>query len=214
MKLYSYWRSTTSIRVRAALNLKGLDYEICPVDLVAGDQRGAAYSAVNPGHGVPALELEDGQVLTQSLAILDYLDETCPSPPLLPEGAVARARARAAAHQIALDVHPVNNLKVINRLKAMGHSHAETVDWMAHWMTEGFTAFQRLIRPDTAFSFGESPGLADLCLVAQIYNARRWEIDLTGFARLVEIDARCRQIAPIARAMPDSQPDAPQTTTA
>lgn len=209
MILYSYWRSTTSIRVRAALNLKGLDYEIRPVDLMAGDQRDTAYSALNPGHGVPALVLGDGQVLTQSLAILDYLDETHPTPPLLPEGAVARARARAAAHQIALDIHPVNNLKVINRLRALGPSQEDAVAWMAHWMTEGFAAFQRLIRPDTPFSFGETPGLADLCLVAQIYNARRWDLDLAPFARLVEIDARCREIAPIARAMPDQQPDAP-----
>ncbi|WP_323768122.1 maleylacetoacetate isomerase [Marinovum sp.] len=209
MRLYSYWRSTTSIRVRAALNLKGLAYEIQPVDLVAGAQRGTEYAAVNPGHGVPALVLDDGSVLTQSLAILDYLDEAHPEPPLLPDGAVARARARAAAHQIALDIHPVNNLKVINRLKSMGHSPDETVDWMAHWMTEGFAAFQRLIRPDTPFSFGEIPGLADLCLVAQVYNARRWELDLAPFARLVEIDARCQQVEAIARAMPDRQPDAP-----
>lgn len=209
MKLYSYWRSTTSIRVRAALNLKGLDYELVPVDLVAGVQRSAEYTAVNPGQGVPALVLDDGTVLTQSLAILDYLDETHPEPPLLPEGAVARAQARAAAHQIALDVHPVNNLKVVNRLKALGHDQDVAVDWMLHWMSEGFTAFQRMIRPDTPFCFGETPGLADLCLVAQIYNARRWDCDLAPFQRLVDIDARCQEIPAIASAMPDQQPDAP-----
>ncbi|WP_417525936.1 maleylacetoacetate isomerase [Marinovum sp.] len=209
MKLYSYWRSTTSIRVRAALNLKGLDYEIVPVDLVAGVQRSDDYTAVNPGQGVPALVLDDGTVLTQSLAILDYLDETYPEPPLLPEGAVARAQARAAAHQIALDVHPVNNLKVVNRLKALGHDQDVAVDWMKHWMSEGFTAFDRLIRPDTPFCFGDTPGLADLCLVAQVYNARRWDFDLAAFPRLGEIDARCQQIPAIASAMPDQQPDAP-----
>ena len=209
MKLYSYWRSTTSIRVRAALYLKGLDYDIQPVDLVAGVQRGADYTAVNPGRGVPALVQDDGTVLTQSLAILDYLDEAHPEPPLLPQGAVARAQARAAAHQIALDIHPVNNLKVIGQLKALGHSQEDTVAWMLHWMREGFTAFQGLIRPDTPFCFGEAPGLADLCLVAQIYNARRWDADLAPFARLVEIDSRCQEIEAIARAMPDTQPDAP-----
>lgn len=208
MKLYSYWRSTTSLRLRAALNLKGIAYEIVPVDLVAGDQRSDAYRAMNPGQGVPSLVLDDGIVLTQSMAILDYLDTVHPTPPLLPQDPVARARVRAAADQIALDIHPVNNLKVVNHLKSLGHTQDEAVTWMNHWMTEGFTAFQGLIRPDTPFCFGEAPGLADLCLVGQMYNARRWGCDLAPFARLVEIDARCQDIDAIARAMPEAQPDA------
>lgn len=208
MKLYSYWRSTTSLRLRAALNLKGIAYEIVPVDLVAGDQRSDAYRAMNPGQGVPSLVLDDGIVLTQSMAILDYLDTVHPMPPLLPQDPVARARVRAAADQIALDIHPVNNLKVVNHLKSLGHTQDEAVTWMNHWMTEGFTAFQGLIRPDTPFCFGEAPGLADLCLVGQMYNARRWGCDLAPFARLVEIDARCQDIDAIARAMPEAQPDA------
>lgn len=209
MRLYSYWRSTTSIRVRAALNLKGVAHEILPVDLVAGDQHADDYKALNPGKGVPSLILDDGTVLTQSMAILDYLDAAYPKPPLLPADPVDRAQAMAAAHQIALDIHPVNNLKVVNYLKAMGHGQDEAVTWMLHWMSEGLTAFQNLIRSDTRFCFGDTPGLADLCLVAQIYNARRWDMDLAPYARLVEIDAACQAVDAIARAMPDQQPDAP-----
>lgn len=209
MKLYSYWRSTTSIRVRAALNIKGLDYEIVPVDLVAGDQRADDYRKLNPGKGVPSLVLEDGTVLTQSMAILDYLDAVHPDPALTPADPVERAHVTAAAHQIALDIHPVNNLKVVNHLKSLGHGQDVAVDWMLHWMTEGFTAFQSMIRPDTPFCFGDTPGIADLCLVAQIYNARRWECDLAPYGRLVEVDANCQRVDAIARAMPETQPDAP-----
>lgn len=209
MKLYSFWRSTTSIRVRAALNLKGIDYEIAPVDLIAGDQRAPGYATLNPGKGVPSLVLDDGTVLTQSLAILDYLEAVYPEPPLLPTDPVGCAQARAAAHQIALDIHPVNNLKVVNHFRTFGPSEADAVAWMMHWMSEGFTAFAQMIRRDTPFSFGATPGLADLCLVAQMYNARRWGFDLAPIGRLVEIDARCQEIDAIARAMPEAQPDAP-----
>ncbi|MDO6731781.1 maleylacetoacetate isomerase [Marinovum sp. 2_MG-2023] len=208
MKLYSYWRSTTSLRVRAAMNLKSLDYDIVPVDLVAGDQRHESYQTLNPGKGVPTLVLDDGTVLTQSMAILDYLETRYPEPALLPVDPIARAKVRAAADQIALDIHPVNNLKVVSHLKSLGHSQDDAVAWMNHWMTEGFTAFQHLIRPDTAFCFGDSPGLADLCLVGQLYNARRWQCDLAPFGRLTDIDARCQQIDAIASAMPERQPDA------
>ncbi|HBZ44163.1 MAG TPA: maleylacetoacetate isomerase [Maritimibacter sp.] len=210
MKLYSYWRSTTSYRVRIALNLKGVSYTSVPVDLVAGDQRSDDYVAVNPGRGVPALVLEDGAVLTQSMAILDWLEETHPEPALLPSGPVARAHVRAAALGIATDIHPVNNLRVVGRLKSMGHSQDEAVDWMNHWMIEGFTAFQSLIERDTPFCFGEAPGLADLCLVPQLYNAHRWGTDLTRFARLTEIEARCLDLAAFDAARPEAQADAKQ----
>lgn len=208
MKLYSYWRSTTSLRVRAALNLKGLSYDYAPVNLVTGEQ-GGAYAGINPSKGVPALELDDGTVLTQSLAILNYLDEVHPEPALLPADPLARAQVRAAADCIALDIHPVNNLKVLGYLKGpFERSQDDAVVWMRHWMHEGFSAFQTLIRDDTPFSFGPRPGLADLCLVGQMVNARRWGLDLTGFDRLVEIDAACQKIDAIARAMPEHQPDA------
>lgn len=209
MKLYSYWRSTTSFRVRAALNLKGLDYEIVPVNLVEGEQKGADYAAVNPGMGVPSLMLDDGTILTQSVAILDYIEETCPEPPLLPADPIGRAQVRAAAAQIALDIHPVNNLKILAYLKGpLGHSQDEVVVWMNHWMREGFAAFSALIRPDSPFCFGDRIGLADLCLVGQMLNARRWECDVTPFPRLVEIDARCRENPDIQMALPEAQPDA------
>jgi|TARA_B100000378_G_scaffold106952_1_gene85446 maleylacetoacetate isomerase len=208
MKLYTYWRSTTSYRVRIALNLKGVAWEAVPVNLVAGDQNAPDYVALNPGQGVPALLLDDGRVLTQSMAILDWLEEVKPDPALLPEDPVDRAHVRAAALGIACDVHPVNNLRVVGRLKAIGHDQDEATEWMNHWMHAGFTAFQALIPADTLFSFGAAPGLADLCLVPQLYNARRWGLDLSPFARLTEIEARCLALPAFDAARPETQPDA------
>ena len=208
MKLYTYWRSTTSYRVRIALHLKGIAYEAVAVDLVAGDQQAPGYTALNPGQGVPTLVTEDCTVLTQSMAILDWLEEICPKPALLPADPVARARVRAAALTIATDIHPVNNLRVVGKLKAMGHSQNEATDWMNDWMKRGFTAFAQLIEPDTAFCFGDAPGLADLCLVPQLYNAHRWGCDLGPFARLTEIEARCLALPAFDAARPEAQPDA------
>lgn len=208
MKLYSYWRSTTSYRVRVALNLKGIVFQTSPVNLVAGAQNAPDYASLNPGQGVPTLVLADGTVLTQSMAILDWLEESYPKPPLLPADPVGRARVRAAALSIACDIHPVNNLRVITELKAMGHSQDEAVIWMNTWMTRGFAAFERLIAPDTDFCFGAAPGLADLCLVPQLYNAHRWGCDLTPFARLTKIEARCLALPAFDTARPENQPDA------
>lgn len=209
LRLYSYWRSTTSLRVRAALNLKAVPYVIEPVNLLEGEQKAAEYVRLNPGKGVPSLVLEDGTVLVQSMAILDWLEQAYPEPPLLPQDPVARAKVQAAAHQIAMDIHPVNNLKVLGYLKGrLGQDQAACVDWMNHWMHEGFTAFQAMIGPGGDFCFGDQPGLADLCLVGQMVNARRWGCDLTPFERLVEIDENCRAVEAIARAMPEQQPDA------
>ena len=208
MRLYSYWRSTTSYRVRIALNLKGLAYEPVPVNLVAGDQIDRDYAKLNPGQGVPTLVLGDGTVLTQSMAILDWLEETQPDPALLPSHAVSRAKVRAAAMTIACDIHPVNNLRVVARLKAMGHSQEETVVWMNDWMLRGLTAFEKLISPDTDYCFGDTPGLADLCLVPQLYNAHRWGCDLSALSRLTEIEARCLDHAAFDAARPENQPDA------
>ena len=208
MRLYSYWRSTTSYRVRIALGLKQVAYDQIPVDLVAGDQRGERFTAVNPAKGVPALELEDGTILTQSMAILEWLEEAYPTPALLPDDPVARAQIRAAALGIATDIHPVNNLRVIARLKEMGRDQDDVVGWMNDWMQRGFTAFAALIRPDTPFCFGTAPGLADLCLVPQLYNAHRWGCDLTGFDRLIEIERRCLALPAFDAACPENQPDA------
>lgn len=208
MKLYSYWRSTTSYRVRIALHLKGQAFETIPIDLVAGDQRSEGYMAVNPIGGVPALELSDGRELTQSMAILDYLEATYPDPALLPQDRVAAAQVKAAAMVIACEVHPVNNQKVGQKLKQMGHSQSDVVAWMNDWMTRGFAAFQALLPANTAFSFGDTPSLADISLVPQLYNAHRWGCDLTPFRRLTEIEARCLALPAFDAARPENQPDA------
>ncbi|MEQ8589624.1 MAG: maleylacetoacetate isomerase [Roseitalea porphyridii] len=208
MKLYTYWRSTTSYRVRIALNLKGLDYEAAPVDLLRGEQRSGRFAAINPGLGVPALDLDNGAILTQSMAILDWLEETVPEPALLPADPVERAQVRAAALVIATDIHPVNNLRVIGRLKAMGHDQDACVDWMNDWMSRGFETFAQMIHTDTPFCFGHSPGLADLCLVPQLYNAHRWSCDLSGFSRLTDIEQRCLALSAFDEARPENQPDA------
>lgn len=209
MRLYTYWRSTTSYRVRIALNLKGIAYEAVPVNLVAGEQNAPDYTAINPGEGVPTLLLDDGTVLTQSMAILEYLEESHPSPPLLPRDPVTRARVRAAALAVATDIHPVNNLRVIARLKAMGHSQEETVAWMALWMERGFAAISRMIETDAPFCFGDTPTMADICLVPQLYNGHRWGVDLSSFPRLAGIEERCLAHPAFDAARPDRQPDAP-----
>lgn len=209
MKLYSFWRSTTSVRVRAALNLKGVSYDYVPIDLTTGEQHGDTFTAVNPSRGVPALELDDGTILTQSMAIMAWLDEVYPDPALLPADPVERAHVRAASDCIALDIHPVNNLRILGYLKGpLGHSQEDTVTWMNHWMHEGFTAFEARIKQGTPFCFGDQVSLADLCLVGQMVNARRWGLDLTPFGRLVEIDANARAVDAIASALPENQPDA------
>ena len=208
MKLYSYWRSTTSYRVRIALNLKGIRYRQVSVNLPAGEQREQSYTTLNPGQGVPSLVLDDGSVLTQSMAILDWLEETCPDPPLLSADPVARARVRAAALAIATDIHSVNNLRVLGVLREMGHSQGDVVDWMNGWMSRGLTAFSRMIDPDAPFCFDAAPGLADLCLVPQLYNAHRWGLDMKPFPRLAAIEARCLALPAFAEARPENQPDA------
>lgn len=208
MILYSYWRSTTSLRVRAALNLKGLEYQIRPVNLLEGGQSASDYAALNPVQGVPTLVLEDGTALTQSMAILDWLEETHPTPPLLPETPVARAQVRAAAQVIAMEIHPVNNLKVVAYLKSLGHDQQQATDWMCHWMQKGFAAYQRLIPPGGRYSFGDALTQADLCLVGQMVNARRWGLDLAPYDRLTAIDAAARALPEITAALPENQPDA------
>ncbi|MDA8870101.1 maleylacetoacetate isomerase [Rhizobiaceae bacterium] len=209
MRLYSYWRSTTSYRVRAALNLKGISYEIVPVDLVAGDQRSDAYRKLNPGEGVPLLELDDGTVLSQSLAIIDYLDAVYPEPPLIPTDPIERARVLAVAHTVALDIHPVNNLRVGAHLRdSFGASPEQVAGWMRHWMQEGFAALEALIPGGHAFAFGDAPNLADLCIFSQAYNARRWGVDLAPFPVISRIERACLAVPAIADARPELQPDA------
>lgn len=208
MKLYTYWRSTTAVRVRIALNLKQISHDNVFLDLTAGEHRQDAFARVNPSKGVPVLELDDGTVLTQSLAICDYLDDLQPTPPLYPADPVQRARVRAGAHLIGMEIHPVNNLKVLGRIKEMGHSQDECVDWMHHWMREGFRAYQGMIDTGRDFSFGDDLTIADICLVGQMVNARRWGLDCSEFAALLAIDDRARAIPAVAAGLPDAQPDA------
>lgn len=209
MKLYSYWRSTTSYRIRTALNLKGIAYETVPVDLVAGDQRDDDYAELNPGKGVPTLVLDDGTVLTQSMAILDYIDTTWPDPQLIPADPLQRAKVMAVADTIALDVHPVNNLRLIGQLKSrFGATPEQATDWMCHWMKEGFAAVEALLPKSDAFAFGVTPNIADICITAQVYNARRWGVDLNDFPNIPRIEQHCLNQPAFADAHPDNQPDA------
>lgn len=209
MTLYSYWRSTTSYRVRAALHLKNIPFDTKPVDLMAGDQHDPAYAALNPGHCVPTLVLDDGTVLTQSLAILDYLDHAYPNRPLLPKDPAARARVLAAAHALAVDVHPVNNLRVALHLRDVYDLPPAQVEaWMRHWMVAGLMTYEAQSSAGATYTFGSSPDLADLCLVAQLYNAHRWGVDLTPFPKVQRIEAACLAHPDIAAAHPDLQPDA------
>jgi len=209
MKLYSYWRSTTSYRVRAALNLKGLSYETHAIDLVAGDQRAAEYVELNPGAGVPTLVLDDGTVLTQSMAIIDYIDATWTEPRLIPQDALQRSRVLAAAHAVAMDIHPVNNLRVIGQLKSRYSASAEQAkEWMCYWMDAGFAAVETQVRDDCDFAFGSQPDIADLCIVAQVYNARRWGLDMSAYPNISRIEQNALAVPAIAAAHPEQQPDA------
>ena len=207
MDLYSFSQSSTAYRVRIALNLKGVACRVVPVDLTKGAQLDPAYAAVNPARAVPALVTDDGQTLTQSMAILTWLDAAYPTPPILPADPLERARIEAAAQVMACDVHPVNNLRIRKRLAAMGHTQDEVVAWMIDWMRDGFAAFQAMIRPDTPFAFGETPSLADICLVPQLFNALRWQMDMTAFSRLSEIEARCLALPAFDSARPENQKD-------
>lgn len=198
--LYDYWRSSAAYRVRIALNLKGLAYRAVPIDLSTGAQGGTEYLARNPQGLVPALEI-DGTLLIQSLAIIDYLDRTRPDPALLPADPARRAATLARALVIAADIHPIQNLRVMNRLKSQfGATQEQAVEWNRHWIAQGFAALEAQA-PDTGLLGGDAPDLADLCLVPQMANARRFGVPLEPYLRLVRIDAAlCRHPAFVAAA--------------
>jgi maleylacetoacetate isomerase len=209
MTLYGYWRSGAAYRLRIAFGLKGLEWEDAPVHLVKGEQREESFLHLNPLGLVPALVLDDGTVLTQSLAILDWLDRTYPEPPLLPADPVDRAQVMAAGMAIVVDTHPIQNVGVVGHLKsAYGADQQGGIDWMCHWMERGFTAFQQMCRRDTPFAFGATPGYADLCLVPQLYNAHRWGMALSAWPRLTEIEKHCLALPAFEVARPENQPDA------
>ncbi len=201
--LYDYWRSSASYRVRIALNLKRVEYELCEVNLLEGAQKGDDNRARNPQGLVPTLTI-DGHELVQSLAIIDYLDAAYPDPPLMPSDPVARARTLARALVIAADIHPLDNLRVLKYLKSeLGLDQGEIDDWYRHWILGGFAALEAQA-PQRGFFGGDRPDLADICLVPQMYNARRFETDLGPFPRLVRIAAALGELPAFADAVPEA----------
>ena len=208
--LFGYYRSSAAYRVRAALAWKGIECETRPVHLVRGEHKEADYLDIQPQGLVPAL-LIDGHTLGQSMAILEYLEETRPEPALLPPDAAGRAAVRWMAELIVADIHPINNLRVGSYLRGtLGQGEAAVQAWMRHWMAQGFEALEALVRTHGGlFCHGDAPSLADICLVPQMYNARRFELDLAHFPKLVTIDARCRDLPAFASAHPDRQVDCP-----
>ena len=209
MILHSYWRSGTSYRTRIALNLKGLAYEQAGIDLRTGAQKSDAFLALNPQGLVPALEA-DGAVLTQSPAILEWLEETHPEPPLLPTSSVARAQVRAMAALVACDIHPLNNLRVLKALRETFDADQDAVDaWAGRWIIAGFEALEALIaRHGEGWCFGAGPTLADCCLIPQIYSARRFNTPLDAFPRILALEEKAAGHPAFMAAHPDRQPDA------
>ena len=213
LTLYSYWRSSAAYRVRIGLNLKALDYKIQSVHLVrdGGEQRADGYRALNPQRFVPTL-LHGERRITQSMAILEYMDECWPKPALLPTDARGRARVRALSQLVACDIHPLNNLRVLQYLKhELGTEQPVIDEWVRHWMHEGFGAMQAMLAESTetgAFCHGESPTMADCCLIPQLYNARRFDLDLSAYPELIRIEANALALPAFERARPENQPDA------
>ncbi|MEG9624253.1 maleylacetoacetate isomerase [Pseudomonas guariconensis] len=208
MELFTYYRSTSSYRVRIALALKGLDYQALPVNLLKGEQRGANYLALNPQGRVPALRTGGGELLVQSPAIIEYLEEVYPQPALLPASAEARAKVRGVAAIIGCDVHPLHNVSVLNQLRQLGHDDAQVNQWIAHWIGQGLAAVEQLIG-DRGFCFGDEPGLADVYLIPQLYAAERFNVDLSGYPRIARVAAVAQAHPAFAKAHPSCQPDTP-----
>ena len=211
MKLYTYFRSSAAYRVRIALNLKGVDCELVPVDLRPGAHRQPDYLALNPQGLIPALE-DGGAVIGQSLAVIEYLEETHPHPPLLPRSPLDRARVRSLALNVACDMHPLNNLRVLNYLRGpLGQEQAAVDTWYRHWITEGFRGLEEEAKRasgDGRHMFGTQVTLADVCIVPQMFNARRFKCNVEPFPTLRAICAHLEALPGFARAAPGAQPDA------
>jgi maleylacetoacetate isomerase len=209
MILYGYSMSSAAYRVRIALALKDIAVTTVTKQLRRGEHRLKDFMHVNPQGLVPALQLDDGQVLTQSLAIVEYLDEVYPQPPLLPSSLADRARVRSMALLIACDIHPLNNMRVLQYLEGpLAHTPSTRDAWYRHWIEAGFAALEEMLGRDASrgrFCYGESPTIADVCLVPQVFNARRFSVDLGPYPRIVAIDAACRELAALAGAAPEKQ---------
>lgn len=210
MKLYNYFRSSASFRVRIALELKGLGYEYLPVHLARGEHKQEQYAAVSASQLVPTLGLDDGQLLSQSMAIIEYLDETHPNPPLLPRDPVGRARVRALAQLIACEIHPLNNLRVLKYLVRDLKVEEEAKNtWYRHWVRSGLEMFEKELQqlPQGTYCYGDTPTLADTCLVPQIFNGQRFNVDFSGLPRTMGAFDNCMKHAAFQKAQPSSCPD-------
>ena len=207
LTLHGYWRSSAAYRVRIALNLKGIAYTQITYDLRQKAEKAEAYALLNPQKLVPALQTEDGAILTQSLAILEWLEETHPRPALLPENPTDRAHVRAMCGLIACDIHPVNNLRILNALRDdFDAGDTQISQWITRWVSDGFDALETMV--GTRFCFGDAPTLADACLVPQVYNAQRFKIDLSPWPKIRAVAQSCEALPAFAAALPEAQPDA------
>ena len=209
MIFFSFWRSLASFRVRIALNLKGLPYEPVFVHLAKGEHRAAAYAKVNPQALLPTLELDDGARLTQSLAIIEYLDETHPAKPLIPKDVLGKARVRSLSYLIASEIHPLNNLRVLQHLKrALGQNEEQINTWYRHWIADGLAKLEAELGAGRGkFCHGDAPTMADCCLVPQIFNAKRYQSDLAPYPNTMRVFEACMKLEAFDRAQPSKQPD-------
>ena len=211
MELFTYYRSTSSYRVRIALALKGLDYQTVAVNLIAangGEHRQPPYLAINPQGRVPALRTDNGDVLTQSPAIIEYLEEQYPQVPLLSSDLITRAHERAVASLIGCDIHPLHNVSVLNQLRGLGQDEPQVVQWISHWITQGLAAIEPLIG-DSGYCFGPQPGLADVYLMPQLYAAERFNVVLTAYPRILRVARLAQDHPAFIKAHPARQPDTP-----
>ncbi|QND46211.1 maleylacetoacetate isomerase (plasmid) [Rhizobium lusitanum] len=201
--LYDYWRSSVSYRVRIALNMLGIDHRTVPINLLDGEHKSPDYLALNPQGRVPTLMI-DGQTLTQSLSIIEYLAELRPESGLLPRDPVGRQHVRALAYAIAMDIHPICNMHVVAEVMTLTGKAEAREEWMKHFISDGLRKLEGMLGEfNGALSFGDAPTMADLCLVPQVYNARRWGVDMTGFKRIVDIDGNCAKLPAFQAAHPD-----------
>lgn len=209
MKLYTYFRSSAAFRVRIALNVKELRYESLFVHLAKGEHRRPEYAKVNPQGLLPTLELDDGIRLNQSLAIIEYLEDKYPRPPLLPSDAVGKARVRGLAALVACEIHPLNNLRVLQHLKrSLGQSEEQVNAWYRHWIADGLAKLEAQLDPKAKFAYGDAPTMADCCLVPQIFNAKRYDCNLAPYPTTMRVFEQCMRLEAFDRAQPAKQPDA------